>query len=166
MSMLDKFAAAKLRDLEVQHLRRWLQETDRGTDAIAIRNGRKLISFCCNDYLNLSQHPEVKRAAIDATETYGAGAGASRLVTGNHSLYRELETALARLKDTEAACVFGSGYLANLGIIPALVRQGDVILTDMLSHACLMAGGKLSGAETLIRASSRLAQISAGGSRG
>jgi len=149
MDSLEKFATEKLAELEAQHLRRWLVETDRTEDAIAIRNGKRLISFCCNDYLNLSQHPEVKRAAIAATQTFGAGAGASRLVSGNHSLYGELEAALARLKGTEAACVFGSGYLANLGIIPALVGSGDLILADALSHACLMAGGKLSGAETV-----------------
>lgn len=150
MDSLEKFATAKLGELEAQHMRRWLVETDRTDDAVAIRNGRRLISFCCNDYLNLSQHPEVKRAAIDATQKFGAGAGASRLVSGNHSLYRELETALAHLKGAEDACVFGSGYLANLGIIPALAGTGDLILADALSHACLMAGGRLSGAQTLI----------------
>lgn len=149
MDSLEKFATEKLAELEAQHLRRWLVETDRTQDAIAIRNGKRLISFCCNDYLNLSQHPEVKQAVIAATQRFGAGAGASRLVSGNHSLYDELEAALARLKGTEAACVFGSGYLANLGIIPALVGSGDLILADALSHACLMAGGKLSGAETV-----------------
>ena len=149
MDSLEKFATEKLAELEAQHLRRWLVETGRTQDAIAIRNGKRLISFCCNDYLNLSQHPEVKQAVIAATQRFGAGAGASRLVSGNHSLYGELEAALARLKGTEAACVFGSGYLANLGIIPALVGSGDLILADALSHACLMAGGKLSGAETV-----------------
>ncbi|MCK9993117.1 MAG: 8-amino-7-oxononanoate synthase [Alphaproteobacteria bacterium] len=150
MHSLETFAQSKLAELEAQNLRRWLVETDRDAGAIAIRNGRRLISFCCNDYLNLSQHPEVKDAAIAATRRFGAGAGASRLVSGNHSLYRELETRLARLKGTEDACVFGSGYLANLGIIPALAGPGDLVLADALSHACLMAGGKLSGAETLI----------------
>ena len=112
----------------------------------AERDGRRLLSFSCNDYLNLSQHPEVIAAAIEATERYGVGAGASRLVTGNHPLYAELESRLARLKGTEAACVFGSGYLANTGIIPALVGADDLILVDELSHACIHAGAKLSGA--------------------
>lgn len=150
MDSLNKFTQAKLRELEAQGLRRWLLETDRSAGATAVRNGKTLISFCCNDYLNLTQHPDVKRAAIAATEKFGAGSGASRLVTGNHSLYRELEFALARLKGAEDACVFGSGYLANLGIIPALAGPGDLVLTDALCHACLMAGSKLSNAETLI----------------
>jgi 8-amino-7-oxononanoate synthase len=74
------------------------------------------------------------------------GAGASRLVTGNHPLYDALESRLARLKGTPAACVFGSGYLANTGIIPALAGSGDLVLIDELAHACLWAGARLSGA--------------------
>jgi 8-amino-7-oxononanoate synthase len=85
-------------------------------------------------------------AALDATARYGVGAGASRLVTGNHPLYAELESRLARLKGCAAACVFGSGYLANTGIIPALVGPDDLVLADELSHACIHAGAKLSGA--------------------
>jgi 8-amino-7-oxononanoate synthase len=112
----------------------------------AERAGRRLLSFSCNDYLNLSQHPAIIAAAVEATKRYGVGAGASRLVTGNHPLYAELEQKLARLKGSEAACVFGSGYLANTGIIPALAGPDDLILIDDLSHACIHAGAKLSGA--------------------
>jgi 8-amino-7-oxononanoate synthase len=97
--------------------------------------------------LNFGQRPEIVAAAIDAIKRYGVGAGASRLVTGNHPLYDELETRLARLKGTEAACVFGSGYLANTGIIPAVVGPDDLILVDELAHACIHAGAKLSGAQ-------------------
>jgi 8-amino-7-oxononanoate synthase len=140
--------------LEHAALRRNLTETCRVLEPAAgplvIRNGRKLISFSCNDYLNLSQHKAVKAAAIAAIETYGAGAGASRLVTGNHPLFAELEARLARFKQTEAALVFGSGYLANLGIIPALAGKGDLILIDALAHACIFSGSRLSGAETRI----------------
>ena len=110
------------------------------------RGGRRLVSFSCNDYLNLTQHPRVKQAAIAAVERYGTGAGASRLVTGNHPLLGELEARLARLKGTQAACVFGSGYLANTGIIPALIGAEDLILIDELAHACLWAGARLAGA--------------------
>lgn len=147
---LDNFAREKLEALEAQALRRRLIETDRREGAVAFRDGRRLISFCCNDYLNLSQNEAVKRAAIEATEKYGTGSGASRLVSGNHPVFRELENRLAEWKQAEDCVVFGSGYMANLGIIPALMREGDLIVADELSHACLLSGSKLSGARVEI----------------
>jgi 8-amino-7-oxononanoate synthase len=150
MNSLDRFAADKLAALEKQALRRTLVETaldgDLADGIHVVRDGRRLVSFSSNDYLNLTQHPKVKDAAIEAIRRYGAGAGASRLVTGNHPLFAELESRLSRLKGTEAACVFGSGYLANMGIIPALMGEGDLVLLDELSHACLWAGARMSGA--------------------
>jgi 8-amino-7-oxononanoate synthase len=146
MRSLDEFACGKLAALERARLRRTLVVTAR--DGIfAERGGRRLLSFSCNDYLNLSRHPAIIKAAVEAAQRHGVGAGASRLVTGNHPLYDELESRLARLKGTEAACVFGSGYLANIGIIPALAGSGDLILVDELSHSCIHSGVKLSGAK-------------------
>ena len=144
MRSLDHFAQAKLDDLQRRHLHRTLAETLREDGIWVERDGRRLLSFSCNDYLNLTQHPAIKQAAIAAIERYGAGSGASRLVTGNHPLYAELETRLARIKQTEAACVFGSGYLANAGIIPVLIGCDGLVLADELSHACLFAGAQLS----------------------
>jgi len=149
MPSLDRFAQDKLDELQRRHLRRQLSETVREDGIWVERNGRRLLSFSCNDYLNLTQHPAVKQAAIAAIEQYGAGSGASRLVTGNHPLYAELEGRLARIKQTEAAVVFGSGYLANAGIIPVLVGRGGLVLADELSHACLFAGSRLSRAKVL-----------------
>jgi 8-amino-7-oxononanoate synthase len=146
MQSLDAFASEKLRALEAADLRRGLAASARVDGLWVERGGRRLLSFSCNDYLNLSRHPVLRRAAIAAIETWGTGAGASRLVTGNHPLYAELEARLARLKGTEAACVFGSGYLANAGIIPSLVGGGDLILIDELAHACIWAGATLSDA--------------------
>src|SRR5919198_2239824 len=146
MHSLDEFATAKLGELQRASLRRALIDTTRTPGIWVLRDGRRVLSFSCNDYLNLSQHPTVKAAAIAAIEQYGLGSGASRFVTGNHPLYAELEARLARLKGTQAACVFGSGYLANLGIIPALVGPGDLLLIDELAHACLWAGARLSRA--------------------
>jgi 8-amino-7-oxononanoate synthase len=148
MSSLDDFATAKLVGLEGRHLRRALVTTAR-RDVVVERDGRRLISFSCNDYLGLSRHPALAQAARDAIARYGVGAGASRLVTGNHPLYDALEARLARLKGTAAACVFGSGYLANTGIIPALAGRGDLVLIDELAHACLWAGARLCGATVL-----------------
>ncbi len=148
LTSLDQFALDKLARLEHASLRRVLVDATR--DGLYItRDGRRLLSFSCNDYLNLSHHHSVKAAAMAAVELYGAGAGASRLVTGNHPLLTELEQRLARLKGTEAACVFGSGYLANLGIIPVLAGKEDLIVIDSLSHACIHAGAQLAQATCL-----------------
>jgi 8-amino-7-oxononanoate synthase len=149
LSSLDAFASEKLSQLKQRSLLRTLVETTRTDDIWVERNGRRLLSFSCNDYLNLSHHPAVKAAAIAAVERYGVGSGASRLVTGNHPLFTELEARLARLKGTEAACVFGSGYLANAGIIPTLAGADDLVLIDELAHACIMTGGKLTGGRVL-----------------
>jgi 8-amino-7-oxononanoate synthase len=148
MNSLDDFAAAKLAALDRGGLRRVLVETTRG-ELYVERNGRRLLSFSCNDYLNFTQHPAVKSAAIEAVRRYGLGSGSSRLVTGNHPLHAELEARLARLKGAEAACVFGSGFLANTGIIPALAGPDDLVLLDELSHACLWAGARLARAVVL-----------------
>jgi 8-amino-7-oxononanoate synthase len=144
MHSLDAFAQAKLDALEGRGLRRALTETLREDGIWVERDGRRLLSFSCNDYLNLTQHPAVKQAAIAAIERYGAGSGASRLITGNHPLYAELEARLARIKKTEAAVVFGSGYLANSGIIPVLIGRDGLVLLDELAHACIFAGAQLS----------------------
>lgn len=143
---LTAFAKDKLDGLAARHLRRTLQPTHRLDGVRVRRGGRDLISFSCNDYLALSHHPAVKSAAMAAIESHGVGAGASRLVTGDHPLLGELEHRLATLKGAEAACVFGSGYLANAGIIPTFVGPGDLVLADELAHACIWSGAKLSGA--------------------
>ena len=144
MDTLDQFAHDKLDKLKRRHLHRVLIDTVREDGIWIERDGRQLLSFSCNDYLNLTQHPAVKQAAIAAIEEYGAGSGASRLVTGNHPLYTRLEARLAQFKRAEAACVFGSGYLANTGIIPALIGEDGLVLLDELSHACIYAGAQLS----------------------
>jgi 8-amino-7-oxononanoate synthase len=144
---IDDFAREKLAQIEAADLTRRLVATTRGPGAEAGREDRTHIAFCDNDYLGLSQHPAVIEAAVRATKDMGAGAGASRLVTGNGPLYAQLEARLARLKGTEAACVFGSGYLANIGIIPTFAGAGDLVVGDEWMHACMHAGARLSRAE-------------------
>ena len=150
MDSLDAFAQAKLADLDAQDLRRRLRPVERGQGAHLTRDGRALISFCCNDYLGLATDRRVKAAAKAAVDRYGAGAGASRLVTGDYPLMAALEAALAESKDKPAAMVFGSGYLANIGVIPALVGAGDLVAVDALAHACLFAGAQLSRAQVRV----------------
>ncbi len=149
MHSLDTFAQDKLADLERANLRRTLSETLREDGIWVERDGRRLLSFSCNDYLNLSQHPEIKQAAAEALAVYGAGSGASRLITGNHPLYAALEARLARIKQTEAAVVFGSGYLANSGIIPVLIGRDGLVLVDELAHACIHTGAQLSRGQVI-----------------
>ena len=144
LSSLDLFASNILAQMDAQSLRRSVTETE-PIDAIRVRrNGRELVSFSSNDYLGLSQDNRLKNASIDAIKIYGAGAGASRLVVGNHPLFKELERRLAKLKGTEAAIVLGSGYLANSGIIPTLAGPKDAIFIDELAHACIHAGAHLA----------------------
>ncbi|GEO98035.1 aminotransferase class I/II-fold pyridoxal phosphate-dependent enzyme [Methylobacterium haplocladii] len=149
MSSLDAFALDTLVQLDAASLRRRLAATERRNGVMTRRAGRDLVSFSCNDYLGLSHDPRVIAAATEALARYGTGAGASRLVTGNHPPLIALEKRLAAHKGKEAALVFGSGYLANLGIVSGLVGAGDLILVDALGHSCLFAGAKLSGAETM-----------------
>ena len=149
MKSLDDFAKSKLDQLRQRRLHRAIKESVREDGLWIERDGKRLLSFACNDYLNLTHHPALKEAAIDAIRRYGVGAGASRLVTGNHPLYAQLEGRLARLKGTEAACVFGSGYLANAGIVPVLIGQDGLVLVDELAHSCLWAGAQLTRSKVL-----------------
>lgn len=150
MPALDASLTQKIDLLTQKHLRRDLVTTRRGADAAAKRDEKSLISFSCNDYLGLSQHPDLIAAAHKAIDIYGVGAGASRLVSGNHPLYDALEESLADYKYTQRALAFGSGYLACLGSIPALVGSGDLIIADKLIHACMLDAARLSGA-TIMR---------------
>lgn len=149
MNSLDAFAGDKLSALEAASLLRRLKPTRRLAGAWVERDGRRLLSFSCNDYLGLSHHPAVIAAAQAAVAEHGAGSGASRLVTGDNPLFSQLETRLAELKGTEAACLFGSGYLANAGVIPTFAGPKDIVLVDELAHACIWAGAQLSGARVL-----------------
>jgi len=158
---LQAFANAKLAGLAAGDLRRTLVDTDRSRHARVHRATGDLISFACNDYLGLSQHPDVIAASCAATREFGTGAGASRHVTGNHSLYRELEQALAAFKGTEDAVVFGSGYLANIGVIPALAGTADLILLDEYCHSCLFAGARLARSHVLTFAHNDAAAVEA-----
>jgi 8-amino-7-oxononanoate synthase len=109
-----------------------------------------LIDLCSNDYLGLREHPEVKEEAIRVIKDYGVGSGASALVSGYTIHHRFLEEKLAHFKGVPACVLFGSGYLANLGTIPALVSEGDMILSDRLNHASIIDGCRLSRAKVFV----------------
>ena len=113
-------------------------------------DGRRVLNFCSNNYLGLADEPRVVEAAVEAARNFGAGSGAARLISGNNTLYDELEAELARWKGTESALVFNSGYHANIGAIPALAGEGGAIFSDELNHASLIDGCRLSKAETVV----------------
>lgn len=129
---------------QLQRALRWLEDSQ-GTEVVW--EGRKLVNFSSNDYLGLAQHPKLKAAAIEATERWGAGAGAARLISGTLPIHRELEEAIASFKGAGAALSFGSGYAAAVGTICALVGGDDVVVLDKLVHASLVDGARLSGAK-------------------
>jgi glycine C-acetyltransferase/8-amino-7-oxononanoate synthase len=118
--------------------------------ARVILDGAEVLLLCSNDYLGLAGDPGVRAAAAQAAERWGAGAGASRLVSGNMALHRELEEELADFKGYEASLVLGSGFLANMGVIPVLAGRDDVILSDALNHASIVDGCRQSRAETVV----------------
>jgi glycine C-acetyltransferase/8-amino-7-oxononanoate synthase len=113
-------------------------------------DGKPVLLLCSNNYLGLADHPRVRAAAADAAMRWGAGAGASRLVSGTMTIHRRLEERLAEFKSRETALLFGSGYLANTGVIAALARPGDVVFSDELNHASIVDGCRLSRAETFV----------------
>jgi 8-amino-7-oxononanoate synthase len=115
-----------------------------------VLDGKPVLLLCSNNYLGLADHPRVREAAADAAMRWGAGAGASRLVSGNMTLHRRLEERLATFKGTQSALLFGSGYLANVGVVPALARRGEIVFSDELNHASIIDGCRLSGAETFV----------------
>jgi 8-amino-7-oxononanoate synthase len=137
----------RLNELAARHLTRRLTPLDSGVGPVVEVAGRQILLLASNDYLGLARHPEVIQSAIEATQRFGAGAGASRLISGSLPPHQELEFALAQFKGTDAALTFSSGYLANIGIIPALVEQGGLILADRLCHASLIDGCRLSAAD-------------------
>ena len=109
--------------------------------------GKKVLMFCSNNYLGLSNHPKLKAAAIEAVKTHGVGSGSVRPIAGNMDLHVELERRLARFKGAEASLVYQTGFAANAGLIPQLAGKGDLIVSDELNHGSIIDGVRLSQAE-------------------
>lgn len=138
-----------LEKIKKQGQYRVLNQYNHIDDVLLEKNHNKLISFSSNDYLGLSKHPTLIKAAIEATTKYGVGLASSRLVTGNNQLYEELERKISKLKNSEKSLVFGSGYLANIGTISCLVDKNDLVIADKYVHSCILDGVKISGAQLL-----------------
>lgn len=142
--------ASELAEIKNKGLYRRLHTIESAQTPRIVKEGRELILLSSNNYLGLTTHPRVKKAALEAIEYYGTGAGGSRLTTGNTDLYSSLEEKIAEFKNTEDALVFSTGYMANIGTISAMVGKCDLILSDELNHASIIDGCRLSGAEVKV----------------
>jgi len=142
--------AARLEELRERGLHRRLRLIDGPQGPSVTLDGRPVLLLCSNNYLGLADRAEVREAAAEAALRWGAGAGASRLISGNMEPHRALEARLAAFKGYEAALLFGSGYLANTGAIAALAGRGEVVFSDELNHASIVDGCRLSRAETFV----------------
>jgi glycine C-acetyltransferase/8-amino-7-oxononanoate synthase len=141
---------ARLDELRALGLRRRTRLVNGPQGPHVLLDGKPVLLLCSNNYLGLADHARVREAAADAAMRWGAGAGASRLVSGTMTIHRRLEERLAAFKGTETALLFGSGYLANAGVVAALARPGDVVFSDELNHASIIDGCRLSRAEVFV----------------
>jgi glycine C-acetyltransferase/8-amino-7-oxononanoate synthase len=142
--------AARLEELRERGLYRRLRLIEGPQGPRVLLAGREVLLLCSNDYLGLAADDRVREAAAEAALRWGAGAGASRLISGNMQPHRELETRLAAFKGYERSLLFGSGYLANMGTIAALAGPGEVVFSDELNHASIIDGCRLARAETVV----------------
>jgi glycine C-acetyltransferase/8-amino-7-oxononanoate synthase len=142
--------AERLSELEELGLSRRLRMVSGPQGPRVLLDGRPVLLLCSNNYLGLADHPRVRAAAAEAAMRWGAGAGSSRLVSGSMTIHRRLEECLAEFGGRQGCILFGSGYLANLGVIGALARRGDTIFSDELNHASIVDGCRLSSAEVVV----------------
>jgi glycine C-acetyltransferase/8-amino-7-oxononanoate synthase len=139
-----------LTELERLGLSRRLRMVSGPQGPRVLLDGRPVLLLCSNNYLGLADHPRVRAAAAEAATRWGVGAGASRLVSGTMTIHRRLEERLAAFAGSEACVLFGSGYLANIGVIGALASDGDTVFSDELNHASIVDGCRLSHAEVVV----------------
>ena len=140
------YLEAEIADLKARHLYRPLRVMSSAQGPTCVIDGHEVISLSSNDYLGLTHHPRLQKAALDAVGMFGAGSGAVRTIAGTMSLHEELETRLAEFKGTEAVLTFQSGFTANTGVIPTITGEADLIVSDELNHASIIDGMRLSKA--------------------
>jgi 8-amino-7-oxononanoate synthase len=140
----------RLEELEQLGLTRRLRLISGPQGPTVLVDGKPVLLLCSNNYLGLADHPSVREAAAEAAMRWGVGAGSSRLVSGTMTVHRRLEERLADFKGSEACLLFGSGYLANIGVIGALAGRGDTIFSDELNHASIIDGCRMSRAEVVV----------------
>jgi len=144
------FLGEEYRRLQAAELDWKLRELEGPSTPRCTIDGKKVLMFCSNNYLGLSNHPRLKEAAIEAVRTHGAGSGSVRPIAGNMDLHLELERRLAHFKGAEASLVYQTGFAANAGLIPQLVGEGDLVVSDELNHGSIIDGVRLSRAERTV----------------
>ena len=154
-----EFSQKKVQELKEQGLYKELVTLEGPSDAECIINGKKVINLSSNNYLGFANHPRLKKAAIEAIEKYGAGAGAVRPIIGNMKIHDDLEKLLAEFKREEAVLAFQSGFNCNAGVIQALTDKGDLIISDQLNHASIIDGTRLSKADKAVFQHSDMADL-------
>ena len=137
-------------DLVNKNLDWKLRILESGSTPHAIVDGKKILMLCSNNYLNLSNHPRLIKAAVDAAKKYGAGSGSVRAIAGTMKLHMDVEKKLAKFKRTESALIYQTGFAANAGLIPQLVGEGDIIISDELNHGSIIDGVRLSKADRAV----------------
>lgn len=147
---MQKFFSEAIEEIKKKGLHRKTQTYEPVSASHVLIEGKTYLMLAANNYLGLTHHKAVKKAAIDAVLAYGTGSGGARLTSGSHPLYEVLEEAIAQFKHTEAAIVFNTGYMANLGVISSIMGKSDVIFSDELNHASIIDGCRLSGAKRVI----------------
>ena len=152
----------RLEELRAAGLHRRLRVIEGPQGPRVTLDGSEVLLLCSNNYLGLADHPRVRQAAADAAERFGAGAGASRLISGSMELHGRLEQRVAAFAGYDAALLFGSGYLANTGTIAALARRGEVVFSDELNHASIIDGCRISRAERFVYRHTDLEHLSWG----
>ncbi len=146
MSFFADWIASTTAGLQTQGVWRTIRELDYGADLMVVVDGKEVINLASNNYLGLAGNEAMKDAAVRAVKAYGTSSGASRLVTGTFELHSRLETVLAELKDQESCLVFGSGYMANMGLVTAFADRRSVVFSDRLNHASIVDGIVMSRA--------------------
>lgn len=147
---MDHWFQQELQLIEEKGLTRNLRSFSTGNESEVIMNGKKYLLFSSNNYLGLATDNRLKKKASEGIKQYGTGAGGSRLTTGNFVIHEQLEWEIAEFKEKEAAIVFSSGFLANIGVISSVMKEGDFIFSDAWNHASIIDGCRLSQAKTVV----------------
>jgi glycine C-acetyltransferase len=153
------FLENKVQQLKTDGVYRELPVSETPCEAIITLNGKRVINLSSNNYLGFANHPRLKEKAIEAINHYGVGAGAVRTIVGNMDIHEQLDRKIAQFKKEEAALVFQSGFMCNVGVIQAVTDKGDLIISDALNHASIIDGVKLSKADKAIYKHSDMADL-------